>query len=106
MSAFNALCDYEDTFLDELAGVVWEQVGARLHLPHTKAGRRAALWAVVGPEPSIVLRSCTIECKKAHNSSNGELLLTGRFSKPSTYKLLGGGRVFEGGRGDRVWDWS
>lgn len=97
MAAFKALCDYPDTFLDELAGVVWEKIGTRLHQPDTKDGHCAALWAVVGPNPSVVLRARTMECKKAYNSLDRRLLLTGRFSKPAVDKILGGCRFPERG---------
>jgi hypothetical protein len=38
MTAFDLLCDYEDTFRDYLAGEIWKKVGTKADLPSTKAG--------------------------------------------------------------------
>jgi hypothetical protein len=58
MSALDILCDSKDTYLDHLAGEIWTKVAIEMNLPDTIASRRAALWAVVGPNRSIVLRGC------------------------------------------------
>jgi hypothetical protein len=65
MSAFNALCEWERTSLDDLAGLVWQQVGRQLGQPDTAAGRRAVLWAIVGPNPTVELRACSMDGKKS-----------------------------------------
>jgi hypothetical protein len=38
MTAFDLLCDYQDTFRDYLAGEIWKNVGTKADLPSTKAG--------------------------------------------------------------------